>query len=110
MPKAASASPIISMASPTERANVHLDVGYGVSEQVGPLVDVVAVGLAAGSQYQKVEGHFYLQSSGYLVRGLRTSLRESPSRFQQSTSVQATMPGVSSIQGTTLRALMLPAS
>ena len=44
------------------------------------------------------------------VRGLSTSLSESPSRFHASTMVQAAAPGASSIHGTSRSALSEPAS
>jgi hypothetical protein len=44
------------------------------------------------------------------VLGFSTSLMASPNKFQHKTNDQATIPGAISIHGTTLRALMLPAS
>lgn len=50
-----------------------------------------------------------LITENYLVCGLSTSLSESPSRFHANTSESATALGAISIQGTSRRALMLPA-
>ena len=62
----------------------------------------------------KVDFHLsrlgYRANGCYRARGFSTSVRASPSRFQDKSSVQATTPGPNSIHGTSRRALMLLAS